>query len=37
MTKNVYFDKIYKLYLENFAKFYILVEINANNYDLIGF
>ena len=31
-NKNVYFNEIYKLYLENFAKFRILVEINTGKY-----
>ena len=33
----MYFDRIYKLYLEHFAKFCILAEINAKNHDFHGF
>ena len=36
-TKNVYLDEVYKLCLEHFAKFCILVEINASNHDFYGF
>ena len=35
--KTVYLDEIYKLYLERFAKFCIMVEINVNNHDFYGF
>ena len=37
VTKNMYLDKVYKLYVEHFTKFCILVEINANNHDFYGF
>ena len=37
ITKNVYLDEVCKLYLEHFAKFCILNEINANNYDFYSF
>ena len=33
----MYLDEVYKLYLEHFAKFCILVEINAKNHDFYGF
>ena len=29
VTKHVYLDEVYKLYLKHFAKFFLLVEINA--------
>ena len=32
---DVYFDEIYQLYWEHFAKFCILVEISANNHDFM--
>ena len=37
LTKNVYLDEVCKLYLEHFANFCILVEINVNNHDFCGF
>ena len=37
LIKNVYFDEVYKLYFEHFAKFCILVEINTNNHVFYGF
>ena len=37
VTKNVYLDEVCKLYLAHFAKYFILVEINANNHDFYGF
>ena len=36
VTKNVYLDEVYKLYLEHFAKFCIQVKINAKNHDFYG-
>ena len=35
--ENMYLDKIYKLYLEHFAKFCILIKINASNHDFYSF
>ena len=36
VTKNMYLDEVYKLYLEHFAKFCILAKINATNHDFHG-
>ena len=32
--ENMYFEELYKIYLEHFAKFCILAEINDKNHDI---